>query len=122
MADALRAPRRGGPHEGNAPSPRRPGATWLPVKTIAGFAAATLAVVVILVLSYRAYEDRTAGARRLTQILTTTQQLEALRATLTGAETGQRGFLLTASDRYLEPYNEAVLLVPRELEEARRLV
>ena len=38
------------------------------------------------------------------------------------AETGQRGYLLTGNDRYLEPYNDSVALLPRELETTRRLV
>lgn len=35
-----------------------------------------------------------------------------LRNALQNAETGQRGFLLTGEDRYLEPYNEAVPQIP----------
>jgi signal transduction histidine kinase/CheY-like chemotaxis protein/CHASE3 domain sensor protein len=94
--------------------------SWLPPKTIAGFAAATIAVLVILALSYRIYEERSDGARRLTQTLTITNKLEGLLTTLTNAETGQRGYLLTGSERYLEPYNEAVLLFARDLDSARR--
>ena len=35
---------------------------------------------------------------------------------LVDAETGQRGFLLTGKEQYLEPYNHAVLEIPRSLE------
>jgi CheY-like chemotaxis protein/signal transduction histidine kinase/CHASE3 domain sensor protein len=38
------------------------------------------------------------------------------------AETGQRGFLLTDNARYLEPYETAVLAVPRHLSDIARLV
>ncbi|KQR72968.1 response regulator [Rhizobium sp. Leaf341] len=38
------------------------------------------------------------------------------------AETGQRGFLLTDNARYLDPYNVAVLAVPRHLNDIARLV
>ncbi|TCM53158.1 signal transduction histidine kinase [Rhizobium sp. PP-F2F-G48] len=38
------------------------------------------------------------------------------------AETGQRGFLLTDNSRYLDPYNVAVLAVPRHLNDIARLV
>ncbi len=34
--------------------------------------------------------------------------LDSLRAELVDAETGQRGYLLTGSDQYLEPYNQAL--------------
>lgn len=39
-----------------------------------------------------------------------------LLSVLVDAETGQRGFLLTCKDQYLEPYNHAVLEIPRLLE------
>jgi len=35
---------------------------------------------------------------------------------LVDAETGERGFLLTGKEQYLEPYNHAVLEIPRSLE------
>ncbi len=38
------------------------------------------------------------------------------------AETGQRGFLLTNSDRYLEPYNMAISAIPRRLEALAGLI
>jgi hypothetical protein len=37
------------------------------------------------------------------------------------AETGQRGFLLTGEDRYLEPYNRAIQEIPGESENVARL-
>ncbi|MDP9839901.1 CheY-like chemotaxis protein [Neorhizobium huautlense] len=38
------------------------------------------------------------------------------------AETGQRGFLLTNSDRYLEPYNTAINAIPRRLDALASLI
>lgn len=35
-------------------------------------------------------------------------ELERMMSTVTGAETNQRGYLITGSDQYLEPYREAV--------------
>jgi PAS domain S-box-containing protein len=37
-------------------------------------------------------------------------------STLTDAETGQRGFLLTSNESYLEPYHDALRRLPEELE------
>jgi CheY-like chemotaxis protein/signal transduction histidine kinase/CHASE3 domain sensor protein len=37
------------------------------------------------------------------------------------AETGQRGFLLTSNDKYLQPYNAALETVPSEIDELARL-
>lgn len=42
--------------------------------------------------------------------------LADLLSNIQDAETGQRGFLLTNSDRYLEPYNAAITIIPRRLE------
>ncbi len=42
--------------------------------------------------------------------------LADLLSNIQDAETGQRGFLLTNSDRYLEPYNTAINAIPRRLE------
>ncbi len=40
-----------------------------------------------------------------------------LLSTLKDAETGQRGFLVTGEESYLEPYNEALSRIPKELSE-----
>ena len=47
--------------------------------------------------------------------------LNELLSKLQDAETGQRGFLLTNSDRYLDPYNSAVAAIPVRLEDVIRL-
>jgi signal transduction histidine kinase/DNA-binding response OmpR family regulator/CHASE3 domain sensor protein len=94
----------------------------LPARTLVGFVAATVAVLLILVLSYRSYEERYVGVHRLTRTLTVHQRIESLIATITNAETGQRGYLLTGSESYLEPYNTAIFDLPRTIEATRQLV
>jgi PAS domain S-box-containing protein len=46
---------------------------------------------------------------------------ESLRSLLEGAETGERGFLLTGEERYLEPYHSAVAALPHGLKELKDL-
>ena len=46
-------------------------------------------------------------------------KIESLLSVLKDAETGQRGYLLTGRDYYLEPYNMAVREIPGRLDEAR---
>jgi CheY-like chemotaxis protein/signal transduction histidine kinase/CHASE3 domain sensor protein len=41
--------------------------------------------------------------------------LDAVFSTMQDAETGQRGFLLTGNDKYLDPYNAALATVPSKL-------
>jgi PAS domain S-box-containing protein len=48
-------------------------------------------------------------------------QLEALQSTVTDAETGQRGYLLTEDEEYLEPYESALQRIHGELERAKEL-
>ncbi len=47
--------------------------------------------------------------------------LDGILAKLQDAETGQRGFLITGDERYLEPYRTAVPGVPAQVAEVRRL-
>jgi len=49
------------------------------------------------------------------------RQLERVLSTVKDAETGQRGYLLTGRDPYLEPYREAVGRLPAEMAELRQL-
>jgi len=42
-------------------------------------------------------------------------QIEILVSTLKDAETGERGFLLTGEDAYLEPYERALSVLPGEM-------
>ncbi len=92
------------------------------MKTFTGFAAAILAVVAISLFSYRSLEDRTGAAQRVTQTIEALVHLDGLLSILKDAETGQRGYLLTSNESYLEPYNAAVLALPRELDRARSSV
>jgi CheY-like chemotaxis protein/signal transduction histidine kinase/CHASE3 domain sensor protein len=47
--------------------------------------------------------------------------LDGLHSTVQDAETGQRGFLLTDNEHYLEPYNAALLAVTPQLDELAQL-
>ena len=51
------------------------------------------------------------------QVLSTTA---SLLSALKDAETGQRGYLLTGRTDYLEPYNSALSVVRRNLEQLMR--
>ncbi len=46
--------------------------------------------------------------------------LEAFLASINNAETGQRGYLLTHRDNYLDPYTQAVADIPQELQNLRK--
>ena len=76
---------------------------------------ALVLVVFIAILGYRvgvAFDSRSEQLAITRQIVEGTN---ALLSSLKDAETGQRGFLLTGEDRYLEPYRQALVDIPAEL-------
>src|SRR5580704_2139959 len=82
---------------------------------------AFLLVLLIGILAYRAgvalgRADEQAAVTR--QVVDTTN---ALLSSLRDAETGQRGFLLTGQDRYLEPYRQALTKISPALDTLARI-
>ena len=90
----------------------------LPPATLAGFVLAVLAVAIIAFVTYRAASTQAAAAAAVTQTMNAIQRLEELMSTVKDAETGQRGYLLTGEERYLEPYNIARAALPDEVRAA----
>lgn len=87
---------------------------------LVGIAALVLATLVGL--SYRQWKDyraASAATQRSRQVL---ESVNSLVADLLDAETGQRGYLLTGEDRYLEPYNKAIAAAPAELAKFKGLL
>ncbi|MDB5968115.1 MAG: histidine kinase [Hydrocarboniphaga sp.] len=94
----------------------------LPPTTVAGFVIAIVAVVLIGAVSYRALEGAARASDSVTHTLETTERLQRVLSRIKDAETGQRGYLLTGSDAYLDPYNEAQATLPAELKSLKALV
>jgi signal transduction histidine kinase/DNA-binding response OmpR family regulator/CHASE3 domain sensor protein len=94
----------------------------LPPKALFGFLLALAAVVVIALMSYQSLRVTTSASKSLTQTIEAMAQLNAVLSTLKDAETGQRGYLLTGDEAYLEPYSTAVGALPSEFNVLRGLV
>jgi CheY-like chemotaxis protein/CHASE3 domain sensor protein len=94
----------------------------LPAKSIAGFLLAVTAVGIIALLSYQSLQATAASAQNLAHSVEVLTDLESLLSTLKDAETGQRGYLLTGEEKYLEPYTNAQAELPRELRRVRPLL
>ena len=91
-------------------------------RTFAGFLMAIAAVVVIAVLSYdslRVTQDSSQSLARTVEVLA---QIQGLLSTLKDAETGQRGYLLTGRETYLEPFLEAKRTLPEQFTTLRPLL
>jgi CheY-like chemotaxis protein/CHASE3 domain sensor protein len=94
----------------------------LPTKTLAGFVLAVIAVVIIALLSYQSLQATAESSRNLTQSIEVLRQLDSLLSTLKDAETGQRGYLLTGNQSYLDPYLDAKNALPGEIKAMRSLL
>jgi signal transduction histidine kinase/DNA-binding response OmpR family regulator len=91
----------------------------LPRKTQVGFVAATLAIFLIALLSYRSFQWRAEGAALVQRTLEIIQGLDDLLSDYKDAETGQRGYLLTQTEAYLEPYERATTAIDDKLAKLR---
>jgi CheY-like chemotaxis protein/CHASE3 domain sensor protein len=76
-------------------------------RAIAGFLVAFAAVVITAILSYASLQSTARSQASLTRTIEVLSQLQTVLSTLKDAETGQRGYLLTGRDAYLEPYTLA---------------
>jgi CheY-like chemotaxis protein/CHASE3 domain sensor protein len=94
----------------------------LPTGTFIAFVAAVVAIILVAVLSYGALQGSADSARRVTHTLEVLEQLQSLLSTLQDAETGQRGFVMTGDENYLEPYTNAKAALPGELKSAHALI
>lgn len=65
------------------------------------------------------YRSANAEAQRSHAI---SNAIEALQSDVVDAETGQRGFLLTGQDRYLDPYTRAIQAIPKDLATLKELL
>jgi CheY-like chemotaxis protein/CHASE3 domain sensor protein len=102
----------------------RPGffRSGLPAKSQIGFAAAIIAVFLIGILSYRSFLQRAEASRQVAHTIEVTDHLDQLLSMFQDAETGQRGYLLTGDESYLEPYHRAVAGLQAEFPRLRQLM
>ncbi|MEA3152342.1 MAG: hypothetical protein QOD56_3281 [Gammaproteobacteria bacterium] len=89
---------------------------------MAAFLIAFLAVLVIAVWSYTSLQNRAESAQNLTHTIEVMAQLQTVLSTLKDAETGQRGYLLTGRDSYLEPFSIAKGVLASELSTLHALI
>jgi CheY-like chemotaxis protein/signal transduction histidine kinase/CHASE3 domain sensor protein len=93
----------------------------LPPSVFAGFATAVIAVVLMALVSYQAQRRSTEAADAVTQGVDLIVQVQNLLSSTKDAETGQRGFLLTGDEAYLEPFISGRAAIDGELTAIRAL-
>jgi len=101
------------------PAPRS--RALLPAPAFAALVAALVAVVVIGLLSYRSLAARSEAATAVNHTNDVEDHLHRFLSQVKDAETGQRGFLLTGAESYLDPYQVALGAIAAELATLRRL-
>ena len=96
---------------------------WFGNRQVMGgaFGVALVILCFVQVISYRSAVEWTEGARARRHGRNVFIRLEFLLNALKDTETGQRGYLITGEQNYLEPYREGVERVGRTLDELRRL-
>ena len=85
--------------------------------------ALLFALAVVLLIGLLSYRGSTAFGRHADQVEVTEHFVSGINAlvfSLTEAETGQRGFLLTGEERYLGPYRQASADIPALLKSLAR--
>ncbi|HET9622466.1 MAG TPA: response regulator [Kofleriaceae bacterium] len=102
------------------PEPRS--RAWLPLPAFLALVAAFVAVIVIALLSYRSLEQRTEASEAVNHTNEVEDHLHRLLSHIKDAETGQRGFLLTGAEAYLEPFQLSQSEIEAETQTLRRLM
>ena len=74
------------------------------------------AVLLICLLATWTWREQRRNQARVVETLRELRQVDDVASTVKDAETGQRGYLLTGSESYLEPYNHAIETLPAQME------
>ena len=86
------------------------------------FLAAAVLIVATTIFVYRVGLIRIRAQQKMSSQLLVLQQLEDFLSSLKDAETGQRGYLLTGDEPYLQPYTNLHAQVRAKLDGLQRLV
>ena len=112
--------------ESTAPAPANPRrinrfGPALPPRTFAGFAAAMVMVLLIAFFGYRSLDNQQESSALAAHGVNVLQRIDGLMSSLKDAETGQRGYIITGNESYLEPYQAALPEISRSLDLVKRL-
>src|SRR5258706_10277784 len=90
-------------------------------KIAAGFATSFLLLLGIGVVAYRSTDALTKTSYLVAHTHLVMEHIAGVLSQLKDAETGQRGFVITGDEAYLEPYQTAIASVSRLVKELREL-
>jgi methyl-accepting chemotaxis protein len=90
-------------------------------KVAAGFALSFLLLLGIGIVAYRSINSLTTTSHLVTRTHDVLEHIDEVVSLLKDAETGQRGYLITGDESYLEPYQAAVNRIPIVAKQLREL-
>ena len=90
-------------------------------KIAAGFALALLLLIAIGAISYRSFAKLATTSEWVTHTHQVLEHISGLYGQLKDAETGQRGYIVTGDEAFLEPYQTGSASVANVLKELRQL-
>ena len=82
---------------------------------------AVLAVIGLILINEASFRSSSNAVAEMQEAQLTRGALNDLKQTILDAETGQRGYLLTGDERYLEPYSSAISQVNQQLDVLRQI-
>ncbi len=83
---------------------------------------AILAVIGLILINEASFRSSSNAIADIQEAQLTRVALNDLKQTILDAETGQRGYLLTGDERYLEPYNSAISQVNQQQDVLRQIL
>jgi methyl-accepting chemotaxis protein len=90
-------------------------------KVAAGFVLSFVVLLAVGAVSYQSVTSLAKTSYAVAQTHVMVEHLSRVLGLLKDAETGQRGFVITGDEAFLEPYNDAVTAIPTTLESLRDL-
>src|SRR5262245_9296629 len=93
----------------------------LKAKISSGFLLALVVVLSVSLMAYRDIRDLIDINQQVTRAHKVISTIEQVLSDLKDTETGQRGFLITGEDEYLEPYRVGLSMGERTMQTLRRL-
>jgi PAS domain S-box-containing protein len=86
-----------------------------------GLGLASLMLILIGVVSSRSIVELVETSKSAAHSHQVIEKLEHILADITNAETGQRGYVITGEESYLQPYNQAIAHINQEIKQLKQL-
>ena len=94
----------------------------LTARRLLGLTLILLLILANAIVSYRSVRRVALNNQRVLKTTQIIAEMQGLLSTMQNAEAGQRGYIITGRDDYLEPYNEALIEVGTHQKTLRSLV